>query len=115
MSALLKGGHLLATTVAAGAPTSASRLAWLDRMEKAERRFLIAFTVGIVAGIVTLMAYLWTLPNLAAFLMLPLRDLILIVLGGLLVIANLLAIFSYFTIGLVISRAVEIRSRGEED
>jgi hypothetical protein len=82
-------------------------------MERAEKRFLLAFLSGIVGGSIILSAELWGL-NVGELAALPVARLVNIVLSTAILATSVLAVLAYLTIGLVIQRAVEIHPREGE-
>ena len=95
------------------AVSSHDRFAVLKRLERAEKRFLVAFLTSLVGSSFILAWRLWglTLSQLAA---LPLSDLLTIAFAVIMIASNVSAVLSYLSVGLVVQRAVEIRPREED-
>lgn len=103
---LLRKHELVLTHVV----SSHDRFASLKTLEQAEKRFLLAFVTALAGGIYWLSMELWGL-NLSDIFVLPIHRVVALVLGVVLVVTSVSAIFGYLSIGLVIQRAVEIKPR----
>jgi len=106
---LRKHGLVLAQLV-----SSHDRFAALKNLERAEKRFLLAFVVALAGSIYWLAMELWGL-NVSDLLTLPVHRVISLFFGLALLASSALAILGYLSIGLVIQRAVEIRPRDQVD
>jgi hypothetical protein len=94
--------------------SSHDRFASLKNLERAEKRFLLAFLSSLAGGSYWLSMELWGL-NMNDLVTLPLNRVISIILGSIVVVTSVLAILAYLSIGLVIQRAVEIRPRDDRE
>jgi hypothetical protein len=94
------------------AVSSHERFAVLKNLERAEKRFLLAFVVALSGGVYWLAMELWGL-NVSDLVTLPIHRVISLIFGTALVATSALAILGYLSIGLVIQRAVVIRPRGQ--
>jgi hypothetical protein len=90
------------------------RFGALKNLERAEKRFLLAFLSSLAGGSYWLSMELWGL-NLNDLVTLPVNRVISIILGSIVVVTSVLAILAYLSIGLVIQRAVEIRPRDDRE
>jgi hypothetical protein len=103
---LLRRRELILTKVA----SSGERFSALKNLERAEKRFLLAFVTSIAGGSYWLSTELWGL-NVGNLLTLPIYQVTAIILGLTVTLASALAVLSYLSIGVVVQRAVEIRPR----
>ena len=92
------------------AVSSHDRFAVLKNLERAEKRFLLSFLINVLTGMYILISELWnlTLGDLAG---LPIPRLLVVIFALASLLAGILAILAYLSIGLVIQRAVEIKPR----
>jgi hypothetical protein len=107
---LLRRGELVLTRVM----SSHDRFGALKNLERAEKRFLLAFLSSLAGGSYWLSMELWGL-NMNDLVTLPVNRVISIILGSIVVVTSVLAILAYLSIGLVIQRAVEIRPRDDRE
>jgi len=89
---------------------SSDRFAGLKNLERAEKRFLLSFLVGLAGGVYWLTMELWGL-NVNDLLRLPIHRVASIAFGAAVTATSALAVLAYLSIGLVIQRAVEIKPR----
>jgi hypothetical protein len=107
---LLRKHELVLTRVV----SSHDRFAALKNLERAEKRFLLAFLTSLAGGSYWLSMELWGL-DVRALLSLPIHRVVSIGFAAALVVTSVLAILAYLSVGLVVQRAVEIRPRDERD
>jgi len=93
------------------AVSSHDRFASLKNLERAEKRFLFSFVMNVVGGSYILTSELWNL-NVSDLARISIPRLLVILFAIAILIAGILAILAYLSIGLVVQRAVEIRPRG---
>jgi hypothetical protein len=105
---LLRRRELVLTRVM----SSHERFGALKNLERAEKRFLLAFLSSLAGGSYWLSLELWGL-NMNDLVTLPVNHIVSIILGSIVVVTSVLAILAYLSIGLVIQRAVEIRPRDD--
>jgi hypothetical protein len=105
---LLRKHELILTRVV----SSRDRFAALKNLERAEKRFLLAFLTSLASGSYWLSMELWGL-DVRALLSLPINRVISIVFATALVVTSVLAILAYLSVGLVVQRAVEIKPRDD--
>ena len=105
---LLRKHELVLTRVMSS--QSHDRFAALKNLEQAEKRFLLSFLVSLAGGSYWLSMELWGL-NLRDLLTLPIQRVVSVILGTIIIVASILAILAYLSVGLVIQRAVEIKPR----
>lgn len=103
---LLKHGYLMISSVAPG-PKVAGQL------ERAEKRFLIAFTTNTIAAILIILSRVWSITSTAQLSALGFGNLATVVLAAAALITTILAWAAYFEFGISLSveRAVEIKPK----
>jgi len=84
-------------------------------LERAEKRFLFNFLLSLVGSSVVLAAEFNGL-DMARILLLPLRDLLLILLMVAILISSVLSLMAYLSIGLkvVVERSVQIKPKRDD-
>jgi hypothetical protein len=103
---LLKHRYLMISSVAP-APHIAGQL------ERAEKRFLLAFVTNTIASAIIILSRVWGLTSPTQLPSLGFGDLLTLVLASAALATTLLAWFAYFEIGISLSveRAVEIKPK----
>jgi len=105
---LLRKHELVLTRVV----SSHDRFAALKNLERAEKRFLLAFLTSLAGGSYWLSMELWGL-DVRGLLALPIHRFVSIIFGAALVVTSVLAVLAYLSVGLVVQRAVEIKPRDD--
>ena len=103
---LIRRHELIMTRAVSGR----DRFSALKNLERAEKRFLLAFITSLAGSSYWLSMELWGL-NVSDLLGLPIHRVVSLAFGALLAVTSVLAILGYLSVGLVIERAVEIRPR----
>jgi len=106
---LLRHRYLVISSVAP-APRVAGQL------ERAEKRFLIAFITNTIASALIILTRVWGLTSPTQLLGLGFGDLLTLMLASAALVTTLLAWFAYFEIGISLSveRAVEIKPKPDQ-